>query len=131
MRLILLFLFSSTILGNELNDEFFARLAKVESGGNPKAWNKKEDAKGLYQIRPAYFQDAQKINGDLIKYSHSDCFDPVIARKVVETYLNKYSREKNWENYAKCHNGGLFYFKKKGIVQKRLKDYYLLFLKKS
>lgn len=131
MKYLLLFLFSSNLLGNELNDEFFARLAKVESGGNPKAWNKKENAIGIYQIRPGYFADAQKINKELNKYSHKDCFDPVVARKVVETYLSKYSKKKNWENYAKCHNGGLFYFKKKGIVQKRLNDYYLLFMKKS
>lgn len=131
MRFLLFFLFSSIVLGNELNDEFFLRLAKVESGGNPKAFNKKELAIGIYQIRPGYFADAQKINKELNKYSHNDCFDPVIARKVVETYLLKYSKGDDWQNYAKCHNGGLFYFKKEGKVKERLNNYYLLFMKKS
>ena len=85
-------------------DPFFAALGKVESSNNSKAVNKKEIALGIYQIRPAYFKDAN------LKGSHSQVFDPAFARRVCEAYFKRYEPEAyakgDFETLARCHNGG-------------------------
>ncbi len=95
-------------------DGFFAALAKVESSGNPKAVNKKETALGIYQIRPAYFQDSK------VKGNHSQVFDPVFARSVCEAYFKKYEKKAldngDFETLARCHNGGCGWRKNKSAT---------------
>jgi soluble lytic murein transglycosylase-like protein len=92
-------------------DPFFAALGKVESSGNPKAVNKKETALGIYQIRPAYFQDSK------VKGNHSQVFDPVFARSVCEAYFKRYAPEAyakgDFESLARLHNSGPAYAKRK------------------
>ena len=86
-------------------DQFCAALAKVESSGNPKAYNVKEKAIGLYQIRPAYFKDAQEYDKDLARFSHRDCYNPQVAKRVVWAYLSRYGA-KDVESMARLHNAG-------------------------
>jgi soluble lytic murein transglycosylase-like protein len=97
-------------------DGFFAALAKVESSGNAKAVNKKETALGIYQIRPAYFQDSK------VKGNHSQVFDPVFARSVCEAYFKKYEKKAfdngDFETLARCHNGGCGWRKNKSATDK-------------
>jgi hypothetical protein len=85
-------------------DPFFAALGKVESSGNSKAINKKENALGIYQIRPAYFQDSK------VKGNHSQVFDPVFARQVCEAYFKRYEPKavlnNDFETLARLHNNG-------------------------
>ena len=95
-------------------DGFFAALAKVESSGNAKAVNKKENALGIYQIRPAYFQDSK------VKGNHSQVFDPVFARSVCEAYFKKYEKKAldngDFETLARVHNGGCGWRKNKSAT---------------
>jgi soluble lytic murein transglycosylase-like protein len=88
----------------------------VESSGNPKAVNKKETALGIYQIRPAYFQDSK------VKGNHSQVFDPVFARSVCEAYFKKYEKKAldngDFETLARCHNGGCGWRKNKSATDK-------------
>ena len=95
-------------------DPLFAALAKVESSGNSKAVNKKETALGIYQIRPAYFKDAN------VKGNHSQVFDPVFARRVCEAYFKKYEKKAfdngDFETLARCHNGGCGWRKNKSAT---------------
>ena len=95
-------------------DPFFAALGKVESSGNAKAVNKKENALGIYQIRPAYFKDAN------VKGNHSQVFDPVFARSVCEAYFKKYEKKAldngDFETLARCHNGGCGWRKNKSAT---------------
>jgi len=97
-------------------DPFFAALGKVESSGNPKAVNKKETALGIYQIRPAYFQDSK------VKGNHSQVFDPVFARQVCEAYFKKYEKKAldngDFETLARCHNGGNSWRRNKSATDK-------------
>jgi hypothetical protein len=90
-------------------DPFFAALGKVESSGNSKAVNKKETALGIYQIRPAYFKDAN------VKGNHEQVFDPVFARRVCEAYIKRYAPEAyakgDFESLARLHNMGPKYKK--------------------
>ncbi|HUS45119.1 MAG TPA: hypothetical protein VM219_03700, partial [Phycisphaerae bacterium] len=55
----------------------------VESGGDPKAWKKDEDARGIIQIRPIYVADANRILG-VERFKHDDAFDPVKAWQMFE-----------------------------------------------
>ena len=95
-------------------DPFFAALAKVESSGNSKAVNKKETALGIYQIRPAYFKDAN------VKGNHEQVFDPAFARRVCEAYFKKYEKKAfdngDFETLARCHNGGCGCRKNKSLT---------------
>jgi len=93
---------------------FLNAIAKVESGGNAKAINRKENALGMYQIRPGYFRDA-KTGG-----KHSDVFDPKKAQEVVMAYFRKYEPEAvqkgNLEALARLHNAGPNWRKKKSAT---------------
>ncbi len=95
-------------------DNFFNALAKVESSNNPKAINKKENALGIYQIRPAYYKDS-KIGGN-----HTDVYNPVIAKKVVLAYFQRYEPKalinNDFETLARCHNGGCGWRKNKSLT---------------
>jgi soluble lytic murein transglycosylase-like protein len=92
-------------------DGFFAALAKVESSGNAKAVNKKENALGIYQIRVAYFKDSR------VKGNHEQVFNPTFARQVCEAYFKRYAPEAyakgDFESLARLHNSGPAYAKRK------------------
>ena len=95
-------------------DPFFAALAKVESSGNAKAVNKKENALGIYQIRAAYFKDSR------VKGNHEQVFNPVFARSVCEAYFKRYEpaafASGDFETLARCHNGGCGWRKNKSAT---------------
>lgn len=112
MKLTFATLILTSTLSLAANFEDFAKaVAKVESSNNPKAYNHKEKAIGLLQIRPLYFLDAQKFDRELARFSHRDCFDPQVARRVMWAYMARYEpqalREGNYEVLARCHNAGL------------------------
>lgn len=109
-------------------EDFTRALAKVESSNNPKAYNSGEKAIGLYQVRPGYFKDAQEFDRELMKYKHSDCFNPQIARRVVWSYMARYERKAlengNYEILARLHNGGCGWRTKTGKVKSNLDNYW-------
>jgi len=115
MKIFLSFFFVLSIHAANM-DDFLNALAKVESSNNPKAINKKENALGIYQIRPAYFKDAN------VKGNHSQVFDPVFARQVCEAYFKKYEKKAldngDFETLARCHNGGCGWRKNKSATDK-------------
>jgi len=115
MKIFLSFFFVLSIHAANM-DDFLNALAKVESSNNPKAINKKENALGIYQIRPAYFQDSK------VKGNHSQVFDPVFARQVCEAYFKKYEKKAldngDFETLARCHNGGCGWRKNKSATDK-------------
>lgn len=102
----------------EISDNFFKALGQVESGQNPKAYNKDENAIGIYQIRKLYFIDAQNFTPELKKYRHEDCFNEKISRKIVLAYLSKYCKNGSFEDFARCHNSGSNWKNKKHLTQK-------------
>ena len=110
---------------------FLNILGQIESSNNPKAYNKKEKAIGIYQIRLNYFKDAQQFNPKLRKYTHKNCFDPLISRWVVKSYMRHYEpkalKENDFETLARCHNGGCNWRNKKELTNK----YWQKFLKIS
>ena len=106
--------------GRELSNfnQFLMILGRVESSNDPKAYNKKENAIGIYQIRLLYFKDAQKFNKNLIKYSHSDCYSPEISKMVVAAYVGRYVNSDSFEDFARCHNSGPNWKNKKHLTNK-------------
>ena len=102
-------------------DIFLKVLAAVESGGDPTAYRKAEKAAGLYQIRPIYLRDVNKIiaRQGLPAYTQADRYDPAKSRKMVEIYLSCYCTEARlgrvptWLDAARIHNGGPNGWKKK------------------
>jgi len=80
-------------------------IAQKESGGDPNAYNESEDAAGLYQIRPIYLTDVNRILG-YPKYKLSDRYNPEKSRDMVAVYLMYYGRRKGLEAMARIHNGG-------------------------
>ena len=113
MKYILSFLFVLSINAANM-DDFFAALGKVESSNNPRAINKKENALGIYQIRPAYYKDSN------IRGQHSDVYNPVIAKQVVLAYFQRYEpkalKNNDFETLARCHNGGCGWRKNKSLT---------------
>lgn len=63
---------------------------------------------GLYQIGQLYLDDANRFSG--CNYTRQDCYDPILARRIVIIYLEHYGkrigRDPTVEDYARIHNGG-------------------------
>jgi soluble lytic murein transglycosylase-like protein len=97
-------MFFLTLSQPDMN-RLLAAIAQVESSGNPLAYNKKENAAGLYQIRPIYLRDVNRILGQET-YTLADRFDPVKAQAIVTIYLAHYGKGKTLEQLARIHNGG-------------------------
>ena len=101
-----------TMNADEITADFLDALARLESGNQPTAVNRREDAHGLYQIRPAYLADANRIMGT--NYTLADCHRPAIAEEVVRAYLAHYGdayakrtgKPVTREVLARIHNGG-------------------------
>lgn len=80
-------------------------IAVVESGGDPNALNEKEQAAGLYQIRPIYLADVNRIL-NYPRYRLADRFDPEKSREIVGIYLRHYGKDKTLEDMAAIHCSG-------------------------
>lgn len=105
--------FCSIVAHSEVNKEFLATLARVESGNNPKAVGDSGKAIGIYQIHESYFADAKSFNPNLRKYAYNSCFNPKISELVVKTYLARYCPGGSMEDMARAHNGGCNWKKNK------------------
>lgn len=110
MKLIILFLAPFLIYGqNTINnnfESFFKAISIVESGNNPKAFNKAENAAGQAQIRVACLNDSNEFGKT--KYNLNDRFDPEKSKIICFNYLLRYQKKHNWEfeKMAKTWNGG-------------------------
>ena len=97
-------------------EDLFRAMAAVESSNNPKGVNTKETALGLYQIRPMYFLDSG------VKGSHTQVYEPTVARKVCEKYFMRYEPKafinNDIETLARLHNAGPNWRKNKSSTDK-------------
>jgi len=86
-------------------------IAMVESSNNPLAIGDDGLSWGLYQIRPIYVRDVNRILGSE-QYTHRDAFRPECASRMVEVYLAHYAtperlgRSVTDQDRARIHNGG-------------------------
>ncbi len=72
-----------------------------EDGDNGRSW-------GPYQISQLYLDDVNKFSG--CNYTKADCYDPILARRIVIIYLEHYGkkigRDPTVEDYCRIHNAG-------------------------
>lgn len=59
----------------------------IESRGNPLAYNKHSQARGLYQITPICLKEYNIYNNT--DYSLNDLFNPNINKEIAKWYLTK------------------------------------------
>jgi len=90
-------------------------IAYVESGNDPNAWNEKEDAVGLYQIRKIFVDDVNRILGKPV-FSYNDRWNPHKSREMAYIYIcywAKKAKGNKIEAMARIFNGGPKGWKKK------------------
>lgn len=95
-----------------VDEDFLARLAELESGGDDSATNAAEGAVGRYQIRAVYLADGNAAAGT--SYTLEDMRDPDKAARIVGAYLERYGaafarrtgRPATAVELARIHNGG-------------------------
>jgi hypothetical protein len=91
--------------------------ARIESGGDEAARNRREDAVGIVQIRRACLDDANRIarlRGLDLQFRPRDRYDVEKSRQIWELYLSYYGEEyeratgapPTEEVYARIWNGG-------------------------
>lgn len=114
--LFFLFAFANLQLSAANLDQFFYALGQIEASGNPKAYNAKENAVGIYQIGKLYFLDSG------VKGVHSNCFEASFAKIVCVKYFERYEpnalKKLDFEALARLHNGGSNWRKHKAATDK-------------
>ena len=83
-------------------------IIQVESGGNPKAHAKGEDAVGILQIRKCMVDDINRIlkrKGILKSYSYADRWSEEKSIEMFDIFWDYYGLE-TAEEMARCWNGG-------------------------
>lgn len=97
-------------------DDFARAVAKVESGGNPKAIGDNGKARGILQIHEVCFIDAKSFDKELNRFKYSDVFDPRVSKRVLWAYCARYEPEAlkngNFQVLARLWNGGPSWDKK-------------------
>jgi hypothetical protein len=74
----------------------------VESSNNPHAFNQKEKAIGIVQIRPIRLKDFNKRTGK--HYKPIDCYNIKISKEIWSYYANKFPPN-DYESISRSWNG--------------------------
>ena len=88
----------------------FKAMAWVESRNNRLAYNTEEKAAGLYQIKPMYIRDINRILGGTY-YTLADRYNPRKCEKMMQIYWGYYAtperlgRVPTIEDLARLHKG--------------------------
>jgi hypothetical protein len=90
-----------------------AIIQRIESNGNPLAYNKHSGARGLYQLMPCVLQEYNQYNNT--RYTKNDLFNASINTKIAHWYmlvrisdmLRAYRKPATIENYIKSYNAGI------------------------
>ena len=94
----------------QINKEIRRRLiiiesiSYIESSHNPNAYNKKEKAIGVLQIRPIMVKEVNLYTN--YKLSHEDCWDKEKSIEAFIAFQNKFNPQWDAERAAKLWNGG-------------------------
>lgn len=91
-------------------------VCQVESSGNPLAWNQKENAIGISQIRAIRVKDYFQRSGN--HYTHEEMFSPEKSKIVFMYYAMQYSPDQQ-ERISREWNGGY-----RGMQKEQTKHYW-------
>ena len=86
-------------------DLLWQAICMVESGGDHRAYNQRENAAGIGQIRPILVRDCNRICG-YERFTLEDRWKPRRSREMFETFVSHYSRTGTDEEAARLWNGG-------------------------
>jgi hypothetical protein len=85
-------------------------VCRVESRGDPKAYNAAEQAAGIAQIRPICLRDCNRIvelvGGPADLWTMTDRYDARKSREMFAVYVTYYHPEPDAEAWARIWNGG-------------------------
>jgi len=90
-------------------------LILVESAGNPKAFNKKENAVGCLQIRPIMVREVNRIlrkQKSERRFTKEDRWDCGLSKEMFYIWVNHHHLTSNNEMIARNWNGGPRGYKK-------------------
>ena len=90
-------------------------LILVESSGNPKAFNKKENAVGCLQIRPIMVREVNRIlrkQKSERRFTKEDRWDCGLSKEMFYIWANYHHQVSNDEIIARNWNGGPGGYKK-------------------
>ncbi len=99
------------------SDRLWEATAEVESGRDPRAYNRREAAAGIVQIRPTCLKDINRIarlEGLDLRFTSADRYDVRQSRRMWKLYLKHYGelyrrttgRDPTDQVYARIWNGG-------------------------
>ncbi len=96
---------------------FFQALALQESSNDPSAFNEQENAIGLYQIRPIYVREVNRIL-EREEFKHEDAWSPMRSKDMILIHTSHHCKQAHLRTdsvesflriarmYARNHNGG-------------------------
>jgi len=99
-------------------DNLWRAICAVESGGDPRAHNAREQAVGVAQIRPICVRDANRIVRSK-RWSLADRYDPAKSRAIFEVYVGHYMKHYQLsgpEAAARIWNGGPQGWRRRGTL---------------
>jgi len=111
------------------------KIMMIESSGDPLAWNREDDSRGLYQITPICLEEWNIWHAGG-RYTEHDLWDPIINKKIASWYMNVripemiifWDKEDTVRNRLIAYNAGISYvaFDKElpKITNNYLKKYY-------
>jgi len=83
-------------------ERLYKAICIVESGNNPLAYNKKEKATGIVQIRPIRINDFNRQTGK--RYTLKEMYDANKSKEVFMFFAGKYEYT-DYETIARAWNG--------------------------
>lgn len=109
------------------------KIKMIESSGNPKAHNKKDDSRGLYQITPVVLKEWNNFH-PAEQYTSTDLWSATINFKIADWYMSKripqmlkhFKAKDTIENRLIAYNAGISYV----VHSKPLPTITKLYLKK-
>ncbi len=97
---------SSSEDGDDGRDwHLLSAIIAVESSNNPDAYNKRENAAGILQIRPIMVADCNRIIGHP-EFTLADRYNPELSTEMFWTYTDHYSKNADRQTVARRWNGG-------------------------
>jgi hypothetical protein len=82
-------------------EALFKAQVMIESSGNTRALNVKEQSYGILQIRAIRLEDYARRTGK--RYKLTDCYDPKISKEIWQFYASKF-HPYDYESITKAWN---------------------------
>lgn len=104
-------------------------IAEIESNNNPLAYNRKSNARGLFQVTEICLKDYNQIHSTY--WQPKDLFNPTLNTTIARWYLtvriprflNNYHKSVTIENILICYNAGISWVIYDGNLPRETRQY--------